>query len=117
MLVFHQRFKKWLPPGGRIEADEDPFAGARRELFEETGLSPDPFVADPVLIDDWIDESASGERIETYGLSYAFVSPAGAALTGEPDQPAAWFPLAEMPEDAHPRHWTRVVDFAQGQRR
>ena len=115
MLVFHQRFKKWMPPGGRIKADEDPLAAARRELLEETGLNLDPLTADPVLLDDWIDESAAGDRVETYGLSYAFVVPAGNSLTGESNQPAAWFSLDEMPEDAHPRHWARVVDFAQSQ--
>ena len=116
MLVFHQRFKKWMPPGGRIKADEDPLAAARRELLEETGLNQEPHALDPVLLDDVIREMPSGDRVETYGLSYAFVVPAGTSLTGESDQPAAWFSLDEMPEDAHPRHWARVVDFAHSQR-
>ena len=29
----------WAPPGGRLEPDEDPLAGLRREVREETGLS------------------------------------------------------------------------------
>jgi 8-oxo-dGTP pyrophosphatase MutT (NUDIX family) len=28
----------WFTPGGGLEPDEDPVAGAARELFEETGL-------------------------------------------------------------------------------
>jgi len=31
----------WFTPGGGLEPDEDPAAGAARELFEETGLRLD----------------------------------------------------------------------------
>ena len=106
-----------MPPGGRIEPGEDPLEAARRELREETGLDADPVTPHPVLLDDWVDVSADGGRIETYGLSYAFVAPTAAALRGEANQPPQWFTLASAPEGAHPRHWKRVADFAAGQRR
>jgi 8-oxo-dGTP pyrophosphatase MutT (NUDIX family) len=32
---------EWFLPGGMVERDEDPEAGARRELFEESGLEID----------------------------------------------------------------------------
>jgi 8-oxo-dGTP pyrophosphatase MutT (NUDIX family) len=39
LLVFHARLKKWLQPGGHIDAaDPDVFAAARREVLEETGV-------------------------------------------------------------------------------
>jgi len=28
----------WGPPGGRLESDENPSDGLKREIFEETGL-------------------------------------------------------------------------------
>ena len=38
LLVLHKQLGKWLPPGGHLEADEQPQQGALRELLEETGL-------------------------------------------------------------------------------
>ena len=38
MLHLHKRLNLWLQPGGHIEKDEHPSAGALREAQEETGL-------------------------------------------------------------------------------
>jgi 8-oxo-dGTP pyrophosphatase MutT (NUDIX family) len=39
--LFVREGETWLLPGGRLEADETPEAGARREVREETGLDVD----------------------------------------------------------------------------
>ena len=39
LLIKHRRLRTWLPVGGEIAADETPLEAARRELFEETGLT------------------------------------------------------------------------------
>ena len=35
------RLGLWLPPGGHIEANEDPIQAVRREVLEETGIEVD----------------------------------------------------------------------------
>ncbi len=39
LLHWHEKNRMWLPPGGHIEPDEDPYQAALREVEEETGLS------------------------------------------------------------------------------
>lgn len=40
-VLFVREGDTWLLPGGRLEADESPEAGARREIEEETGVVVD----------------------------------------------------------------------------
>ena len=37
LLIFHQKLKKWLQPGGHLE-NETPQSAVLREVYEETGL-------------------------------------------------------------------------------
>lgn len=38
LLLLHRKLHRWLPPGGHIEAGEDPSRALLREVWEETGL-------------------------------------------------------------------------------
>ena len=39
LLHWHAKVKQWMPPGGHLDPNEDPVAGALREVREETGLN------------------------------------------------------------------------------
>lgn len=49
LLLWHAKLGMWLPPGGHLEANEDPVQGAIREAMEESGL-PVEVIAPPDLI-------------------------------------------------------------------
>ena len=38
LLLWHAKLRMWLPPGGHLEANEDPVQGVLREIEEESGL-------------------------------------------------------------------------------
>jgi 8-oxo-dGTP pyrophosphatase MutT (NUDIX family) len=41
LLIHHNSLARWLQPGGHLEAGELPPQAARREVLEETGVTPD----------------------------------------------------------------------------
>lgn len=38
LLLWHEKLRMWLPPGGHCELNEDPVQAALREAHEESGL-------------------------------------------------------------------------------
>ncbi len=54
LLVDHKKLKVWMPPGGHVDPDENPFDGAMREVMEETGIDIRPFIAAPQRISDMV---------------------------------------------------------------
>ncbi|MFF1342931.1 MULTISPECIES: NUDIX domain-containing protein [unclassified Streptomyces] len=101
VLLVHHRWRGWVPPGGRVEPGETPREGARRELFEETGIEvellPEPAAATV--------RSYRAEWPATLGLSFVAIVSASTPLVTESGQPAAWTSLNEdwasyFPEDA-----------------
>jgi ADP-ribose pyrophosphatase YjhB (NUDIX family) len=51
LLLFHPKHRKWLPPGGHLEANETPPECAHREVLEETGLSIELIKEEHIWID------------------------------------------------------------------
>lgn len=52
LLVHHNRFDKWVPPGGHIESGDTFANAARREFLEETGLEVEVLSTGPRLVSD-----------------------------------------------------------------
>lgn len=47
LLLHHRKFDKWMPPGGHVEAHENPHETAIRETLEETGINIRPYLPKP----------------------------------------------------------------------
>ncbi len=47
LLHYHRKLRKWLPPGGHVEPDENPVAAVLREVHEETGLTVELLPQEP----------------------------------------------------------------------
>jgi len=80
----------WAPPGGHIEAGENPLAAAQRELAEETGL-----IAVPVRVLQ-VAEVGQGERasILTTVLMQLRLSPPAKARSDAAD--IGWFRIEAL---------------------
>lgn len=84
---------KWALPGGFVEEDEDLEAAARRELFEETQLSP-------LSLEQLYCFGAPGRDPRGRTISIAFWALIDENFSGAAGDDAAnlhWFPLHHLP--------------------
>ena len=58
LLHWHPKVKAWLPPGGHIEANEDPVQAVLREVLEESGVVAEVVPSGPCLGLDYPTEVA-----------------------------------------------------------
>jgi 8-oxo-dGTP pyrophosphatase MutT (NUDIX family) len=113
LLVHHNRFGRWVPPGGHIEPGETFAQTAAREFKEETGLlvrvlssqaaeiHPPDANATPEPVPFYVDLEREGFRVPAVA-QYYFVQrqdgTAGQELHAQPEEvfDAAWFTLADL---------------------
>lgn len=95
-LLFHPKLRRWLQPGGHLEAtDTSPLAAALREIEEEIGLTGLTPLGDGLFDIDVHDIPANPREgaHQHFDLRFAFVAPVW-TLDGEHE--ARWVPLAQV---------------------
>ncbi len=90
LLHRHVKLNRWLPPGGHIEPHEIPDDAARREVFEETGVTA-TLVGQPTID---IDLPGQPKQLcPPAGIQITFIAPGHEHIdlvyfaTGEPAEP------------------------------
>ncbi|MFC1529049.1 NUDIX domain-containing protein, partial [Candidatus Latescibacterota bacterium] len=94
----------WCLPGGFIEWGESPEEGARRELFEETGIT----AGDLSLIGAY--SSISGIRRHVLLVAYMVHSWTGEAFAGDDALEVRWFDVNGAPPLAFKVHEQALTD-------
>jgi 8-oxo-dGTP pyrophosphatase MutT (NUDIX family) len=99
LLVLHRRLGRWLQPGGHLDPRDDTAMGAaRREVIEETGITPDPAVP-PLLvgIDVHRIPAARGEPAHLHhDLVYRFSGPLQAPRPSAEVSRAVWRGIGDL---------------------
>ena len=105
LLHWHGRVQAWLPPGGHVEANEDPVQAVLREVLEETGLEVEVVPArkdgarfaaveqiEPprtILVEDVYDETVGAhQHIDMIYYTRVIVDDEGSGA--RPDVPEGW---------------------------
>lgn len=102
LLHRHKRLGLWLQPGGHLEPGETPWAAARREAEEETGLRFQPWPSAPRLAH--VDVHAGGRGHTHLDLRYLLHvqgDPTPRPPAGE-SQTVRWFTWSEAIAVADP---------------
>ncbi len=115
LLVFHRRLGRWLQPGGHLDPSDDTAAGAaRREVIEETGVTPDPAVP-PLLVSIDIHEipPARGEPPHLHhDLVYRFAGPLDTPRPSTEVSQVVWQAIDELEAAGTDEPLRRAVDRA-----
>lgn len=97
LLVRQSYRQRWGVPGGLLKRGEDVADGARREVFEETGLAVD-LVGEPTVVVD-----ADPQRVDVIFRARlaAGIDPGDAAPRSPEIVDVGWFAPDDLPELQH----------------
>lgn len=112
LLIYHKKLKKWLPPGGHIDANETPPEAAKREAREETGLEVEFIKQENIWINRWNANSferpylclleeipAFGDKPAHQHMDFIYMAyPTGGSLLENESETAGlrWFSIKEI---------------------
>ncbi|MBL8951722.1 MAG: NUDIX hydrolase [Myxococcaceae bacterium] len=120
VLVLHAKLKKWLQPGGHVEAGDggDLEQAALREVREETGLDVElhPTAARPFDVDVHVIPAKGDEpRHSHLDVRYCVVAKNPDALKFDPNEStgAQWVPLDEAIASAVEPALARLLEKAR----
>jgi ADP-ribose pyrophosphatase YjhB (NUDIX family) len=97
LLVQRSDNAEWTPISGALEPDEDPDAGAAREVLEETCVS---VAVERVLWIQTLPQSTypNGDRVQYYDTAFLCRPIAGEATVGDDEsRTVAWFSADALP--------------------
>lgn len=111
LVLVERRFEPyvgdWCLPGGFIEGCESPEESAKREVFEETGLS--------IEIDRLLDAFSPGKGINVIILFYLGKSASGTLIAGDDASDVRVFKQHELPKNiAFDLHRKMISDYFAG---
>jgi 8-oxo-dGTP pyrophosphatase MutT (NUDIX family) len=99
-LVLHGKLRRWVQPGGHLEAgDASLSAAAAREVLEETGLSTRP-AGVPVMLSRHGAPCAPGVVDWHLDVQYVLVSDVVTPQVSDESHEVAWWPVDALPEPA-----------------
>lgn len=113
LLVFHGKLKRWLQPGGHVEASDPTILhAARREIAEEVGLVELPLATEGILDLDvhMIPPLKSDPAHEHFDVRFAFVARDLNFVAGDDALSARWFDLKSIDEATSDRSVMRAIE-------
>ncbi len=93
----------WCLPGGFIEWGESPEEGAKRELYEETGITAEELSLIGVY------DSITGTKRHVLLIAYMVLNWDGEPAAGDDADEVKWFGIEDIPRLAFKVH-QRVLD-------
>ena len=95
---------EWCLPGGFLEWGESPEEGAKRELFEETGLNAEELSLVGVY------DSVTGARLHVLLVAYRVTLWTGTPVAGDDASEVRWFDIDSVPALAFAVHEKALLD-------
>jgi len=110
LLVYHPKYKRWMPIGGHIELDEDPEEALMREIKEECGLeveilSEKPAVTSPgfkcILTPNYVDVHDANPPHKHISFTYFARAKSGNFLKSKEHSVMCWVSLKRLDSGDH----------------